>query len=69
MGDDAFRTFLRAYVVRFAAQPVRTADLLAFTRQVLGPVPETVLRIWVEASALPALPALSRPPPLAPALP
>ncbi|PNY80547.1 M1 family metallopeptidase [Deinococcus koreensis] len=61
VGDDAFRRFLRAYVAQFSTRPVRTADLLAFTRQELGPVAQTVLRVWVESPTLPPLPVLARP--------
>lgn len=58
VGDDALRRWLRTYVACFAGQAVRTADLLALTRQDLDPVAETALRVWIESPTLPALPVL-----------
>lgn len=61
VGDSAFRRFLRAYVAQFSARPVRTADLLAFTQRELGPVAQTVVRVWAESTTLPARPVAAPP--------
>ncbi len=56
VGDVAFRAYLRGWVAAFSDRPARTADLLAYTRQQLGPDAEAALRVWAEAPTLPPLP-------------
>ncbi|WP_245872754.1 M1 family metallopeptidase [Deinococcus planocerae] len=60
VGDDAFRSFLRAYTARFSGGTVSTPEFLAFARAQTGERGEAALREWVESPTLPPLPVVAR---------